>query len=174
MASKVIIVTGASRGIGLATATYLLQASHKVVLVSRTQDQLLKLKGEYPAQVEYVSTDLTNLDVSSIPSLVLVCDNHFPPGMPGPVWWYPIILYLRDQSSANSPPQIAPQIVDLAIKSFGRLDGIVINHGVISPMERIADSDVEEWKKLYDANFFSAVALVRRSVTADLPQMSYH
>jgi NAD(P)-dependent dehydrogenase (short-subunit alcohol dehydrogenase family) len=44
--------------------------------------------------------------------------------------------------------------------TFGRIDGVIINHGVLSPMTRIEDASVEEWKKLYDANFFSALALV--------------
>lgn len=44
--------------------------------------------------------------------------------------------------------------------TFGRLDGVVVNHGVLSPITRLADSSVEEWKKLYDANLFSALALV--------------
>ena len=64
MPSKVIIVTGASRGIGLAIARYLLEASHKVVLVARTASELENLKSRYPSQVEYLTADLTDLDVS--------------------------------------------------------------------------------------------------------------
>lgn len=63
MASKTIIVTGAGRGIGLAISKYLLQKSHKVVLVARTQSELEALKEQYPAQVEYLAADLTNFDV---------------------------------------------------------------------------------------------------------------
>lgn len=51
-------------------------------------------------------------------------------------------------------------MVELAVQSFGRLDGIVINHGVLSPMKRIENSTVDEWKEIYDANLFSALALV--------------
>jgi len=117
MTTKVIVVTGASRGLGLAIAKHLLRASHKIVVVSRTQSALQALQAEYPSQVEYLAADLTDIEV-------------------------------------------APKITELAIKSFGRLDGIVINHGVLSPMERIADASIEEWRRLYDANLFSAVALV--------------
>jgi NAD(P)-dependent dehydrogenase (short-subunit alcohol dehydrogenase family) len=46
------------------------------------------------------------------------------------------------------------------VLTFGRIDGVVVNHGVLSPMTRIENASVEEWKKLYDANFFSALALV--------------
>lgn len=52
-------------------------------------------------------------------------------------------------------------MTELAVKTYGRLDGLVVNHGALSPMKRIADSTPEEWSKLYDANLFSAVAFVR-------------
>jgi len=38
---------------------------------------------------------------------------------------------------------------------------LVINHGTLSPVKRIADSDPSEWRSTYDVNFFSAVAFVR-------------
>lgn len=63
MASKTIIVTGAGRGIGLAVSQYLLQKSHKVVLVARTESELQTLKEQYPSQVEYLAADLTELKV---------------------------------------------------------------------------------------------------------------
>lgn len=63
MAVKTIIVTGAGRGIGLAVSQYLLQKSHKVVLVARTETELEALKKQYPAQVEYLAADLTKLEV---------------------------------------------------------------------------------------------------------------
>ena len=61
--SHVVIVTGASRGIGLAIAQYLLRASHKLVLVARSAEPLQKLKAEYPGQVEYISADLSDFSV---------------------------------------------------------------------------------------------------------------
>ena len=63
MASKVVIVTGASRGIGLAVAEYLLKNEHKVVVVSRSKEPLQALKDKYPSQVEYIAADLTNFEV---------------------------------------------------------------------------------------------------------------
>ena len=65
MASKVIVVTGASRGIGYAVAKHLLDRSHKVVLVSRTQEPLEALKCQHPTQVEYIAGDLTDFAVRS-------------------------------------------------------------------------------------------------------------
>lgn len=63
MTSKVIIVTGASRGIGRAVARHLLSASHKVVLVSRSQEELEFIKSQFPGQVEYLAADLTKFEV---------------------------------------------------------------------------------------------------------------
>lgn len=58
--------------------------------------------------------------------------------------------------------QTAFRATELAILTFDRVDGVVINHGMLSPMTRIENASIEEWKKLYDANFFSALALVSR------------
>ena len=51
--------------------------------------------------------------------------------------------------------------MELAVKSFSRIDSLIINHGTLSPVKRIADSTPEEWRSLFDVNFFSAVAFVR-------------
>lgn len=63
MTSKVIIITGASRGIGLAVAKWLLNASHRVVVTARTRDALESLKATYPGRVEYVAGDITDPQV---------------------------------------------------------------------------------------------------------------
>ncbi|KAK3331032.1 hypothetical protein B0H66DRAFT_85516 [Apodospora peruviana] len=121
MAPKVVIVTGASRGIGLAVANNLLKAAHKVVLVSRSEKELQELKERFPSQVEYIAIDLTT-------------------------------------------PGAASKVTQLAIQSFGKVHGVVVNHGVLSPIARIEDASIEEWKKLYDANFFSALAIAKDTV----------
>ena len=53
------------------------------------------------------------------------------------------------------------QAVDLALKEFGQLDSVIVNHGTMDPVAKIEDSDIQDWKKLFDVNFFSAVAFVR-------------
>jgi hypothetical protein len=61
--SKSIILTGASRGIGLAIAKFLLKESHKVFLVARTAEPLEQLKNEFPGQVEFYAGDLKDFEV---------------------------------------------------------------------------------------------------------------
>lgn len=63
MGSKVIIVTGASRGIGLAVAKWLIKNEHKVVLVSRTEKALQAIKSEHPGQVDFIAADLSDCSV---------------------------------------------------------------------------------------------------------------
>lgn len=55
---------------------------------------------------------------------------------------------------------IAQRSVDLAVKDFGKLDGVVVNHGAFFGVSRIADCDIEAWRKMLDVNFHSAVAFV--------------
>ena len=51
--------------------------------------------------------------------------------------------------------------VDAALKSFGQLDGMVLNHGILGQTGNVAVTDVKEWQKAFDVNFFSLVAFVR-------------
>ena len=116
---SVVIVTGASRGLGLAVTRILLARSHKVVLVARAEAALAALKEEFPDRVAYTAADASDY-----------------------------------KALAGA--------VDLAVSTFGRLDGLVINHGVLAPVQRLADADLDAWKRLYDINVFSALAIVRR------------
>ncbi|KAL9031303.1 MAG: hypothetical protein Q9196_000659 [Gyalolechia fulgens] len=54
--------------------------------------------------------------------------------------------------------------VEIAKKDFGRLDGLILNHGVLEPATRIGSSDPEAWRKCFDVNFFSLVALIRAAL----------
>lgn len=55
---------------------------------------------------------------------------------------------------------LGQRAVDLALKSFGRLDGLVLNHGVLGQVGKIAEADPEQWKQGFDVNFISLVAFV--------------
>jgi len=64
MASKVFIVTGASRGIGLAVAKHLLKTpGNRVMAISRSLDDLQLLKDQFPTQVEILAVDMTQPEV---------------------------------------------------------------------------------------------------------------
>lgn len=56
---------------------------------------------------------------------------------------------------------LAQKAIDLTISEFGRLDGLVISHGILPPVTQVGDSDIEDWKHHFDVNFFSGVAFVR-------------
>ncbi|KAH9994729.1 NAD(P)-binding protein [Xylariaceae sp. FL0662B] len=121
MASKAFIVTGGSRGLGLAVAQILLQRSHKVFLVARAEKEMQALKTQHPSSVDFATADFADL-------------------------------------------KVAPRIIDSALKAFGKIDGIVVSHGVISPMTKIFESDAEEWRYVYDINVFSVVALIKEAI----------
>lgn len=57
---------------------------------------------------------------------------------------------------------LGQRAVDLALKSFGRLDGLVLNHGVLGQVGKIAEADPEQWKQGFDVNFISLVAFVSK------------
>ncbi|KAL7800160.1 hypothetical protein V8C37DRAFT_7995 [Trichoderma ceciliae] len=120
MASKVFIVTGASKGLGAAIVRHLLAQSHKVVVTARSENLLQKFKEAHPHQVEYLAGDITSSDT-------------------------------------------AERLTDLALKSFGKIDGVVINHGVLEPA-RFAAASLEDTRRLYDINFFSYIAMAKASL----------
>jgi len=120
-AAKTFIVTGASRGLGLAIAQILLRSSHNVFLVARAETELKRLKQENQGTVDYLAADLSDFSTAS-------------------------------------------KVVEAAVKTFGKVDGIVINHGVLAPITKISESSAEEWRKLYDINVFSPLALMKEAI----------
>jgi len=73
---KTIILTGASRGIGLAIAHFLLKASHNLFLVARTEGPLEELKKEYPGQVGFLAADLADFKVCWVCFKVMGCKQR--------------------------------------------------------------------------------------------------
>lgn len=85
--SKVVLLTGASRGIGLSVAEYLLSrpAKHRLVVSARSESQLLQLSNRYPSRVAVISGDhcdvvlgqkLVKLGISKFQRLDSVIVNH--------------------------------------------------------------------------------------------------
>ncbi|KAF2852848.1 short chain dehydrogenase-like protein [Plenodomus tracheiphilus IPT5] len=120
----VVIITGASRGIGLATAHHLLSTSPstKLLVIARTRASLEELQQQYSSsRVEVLAGDI-------------------------------------------SDPSVAPKAVDLAMSRWGRLDALIVNHGSLDPVKKVAESGVGEWRNAFDANVFSAVGLVQAAL----------
>ncbi|KAF1837278.1 NAD(P)-binding protein [Decorospora gaudefroyi] len=118
----VVILTGASRGIGQAIAHYLLSRSHKLVLISRTHSALDQLQQQYGTdKVAVLAGDMAD-------------------------------------------PSLPKQAVDLANTRWGRLDSLIINHGTLDPVKKVAESSAGEWSKAFDINVFSAVGLVQAAL----------
>lgn len=55
---------------------------------------------------------------------------------------------------------LAQETVDLTLKEFGEIDGLIINHGILDPVATVGDSEPEAWREAFDINFFSAIAFV--------------
>ncbi|AEY95308.1 FABR246Wp [Eremothecium gossypii FDAG1] len=118
---RVIIVTGASRGIGEATVEKLCTAPDVVVVgVARAEKTLKVLKGIYGSKFDYVAGDVT------------------------------------DES-------VVQAVLDKVSSDYGRLDAIIANAGV-SRFERIAEADIQQWKRTFEINLFSAVSLVSKAL----------
>ncbi|KAI6251164.1 hypothetical protein HI914_00401 [Erysiphe necator] len=115
---KSIILTGASRGIGLAIARYLLLSGNRVLCIARTKEPLDNLQKEFPEQVAILMGDMKDF-------------------------------------------QLGAQAVAKALQQFKCIDGLIINHGSLSPLKRLADSDPLEWRSAFEVNFFSAIALIQ-------------
>lgn len=54
----------------------------------------------------------------------------------------------------------ARAVAEKAVSAFGRIDSLIINHGVLDPVSKVADANMEEWKTSFDIGFFGVVALV--------------
>lgn len=56
---------------------------------------------------------------------------------------------------------LGAKAVELAASRWGRLDALIVNHGTLEPVKKVADTEPQEWRETFDVNVFSAVSLVR-------------
>lgn len=74
---KVVIITGASSGIGEATATLLVEQGAKVVLGARREERLKELADKLGQNVSYKKTDVSKFDeVKSLIDYALEIHGH--------------------------------------------------------------------------------------------------
>ena len=124
---KAIIVTGASRGIGAATAMELAQSGASVILAARTESEIKHNAQQIRNQggeAEAVICDVSRY--KDVQALISHCES-----------------------------------------TFGRLDGLINNAGVIEPIGHIATSDPDTWGHAADINFKG----VYHGIRAALPVM---
>jgi NADP-dependent 3-hydroxy acid dehydrogenase YdfG len=126
IAGKVVVITGASSGMGEAAARHLAAEGASVVLGARRNERLQALAGAITSaggKALGLATDVTN----------------------------------REQ---------VRRLVDAAVKSYGRIDVLINNAGImpLSPLDRLK---VEEWDRMIDVNLRG----VLYGIAASLPQM---
>jgi NADP-dependent 3-hydroxy acid dehydrogenase YdfG len=60
---------------------------------------------------------------------------------------------------------LAEEAVKVAIEKYKRLDGMVLNHGILGQVAKIEDADLQQWAHGFNVNFFSLVAFVSGSTS---------
>jgi len=107
--NKTVVITGASRGIGAATARHFATLGANVVLAARSTDDIKAIAAEIGSQAIAVSCDVS------------------------------------DQSQVQS-------LMNKAVETFDSIDILINNAGVIDPVQRLEESDIEAWDRLIDIN----------------------
>ncbi|MHC9537151.1 SDR family oxidoreductase [Dellaglioa sp. BT-FLS60] len=121
---KVIVIMGASSGIGEATANLLAQKGAKLVLAARREDRLKAIQEANKAtEIVYQVADVTNFDD-------------------------------------------VQKVIDLALSTFGKID-VLYNNAGIMPTAPLSEGRRDEWKKMLDINVMG----VLNGISAVLPIM---
>jgi len=118
--NKVAVVTGASKGIGLAVVKVLGHEGARVVAGSR----------------------------NTTPELKGLCDV------------YDVTVVTVDLATANGPSSL----IQAAAKKHGKIDVLVNNVGVASPRSGFLDISDDEWQRVFNLTFFSAVRASRAAL----------
>lgn len=122
---RIILITGASDGIGRALALHAAEHGAQVII-----------HGRNVAKLEQVYDEIEALDGAARPSIAVM-----------------------DLATANSDAYRA--LADGLEEEFGRLDGLVLNAGIIGDRFSIEQYDVATWQKVMHVNVTSAFALTQ-------------
>ena len=121
LSGKTALVTGASRGIGAATARELAGAGMNVVLVARTAPDIEAIAAEIGDRARAHACDVA--DYAAV-----------------------------------------ARTVDATVDTFGSVDLLVNNAGVIEPIARLSDSEPELWGRAFDINLRGAYHCIRAAL----------
>ena len=127
---KVIVVTGASAGMGRAMVEAFVREGAKVVGVARRQEVLEEIKEEVaagPGAFEYYVGDVSKKEV---------CEG----------------------------------MIDFAVETFGRLDSLVNNAGIMDDSAAAGDFDEERMMKIFELNTFGVFYAMKKAVKQLLSQ----
>jgi NADP-dependent 3-hydroxy acid dehydrogenase YdfG len=109
LTGKTVLITGASKGIGAATARIFAKSGANVALVARNRDAIADLAGEIGEK-----------------AIAIPCD---------------VSRFWEVEAAVNA-----------CLKTFGSLDILIGNAGVIEPISHLATSDPEAWGHAIDIN----------------------
>jgi NADP-dependent 3-hydroxy acid dehydrogenase YdfG len=115
---SVVIVTGASMGIGAAIVDELLEKQARVVLVDIAEAPLQARQANFGAdRVQYVVGDVSKDEVNR-------------------------------------------KAVEVAVDTWGKLDAIALNAGIMAPVKRICDVSSTDWTRIFNVNVVSQISMV--------------
>ena len=109
LAGKTAIITGASRGIGEATARYFAERGANVVLLARSQNDIDQIASDIGTQALAIACDVA--DYTAVEAAFAQTQN-----------------------------------------TFGSLDILINNAGVIEPITRLEDANPNDWGQVIDIN----------------------
>ncbi|ERP88067.1 oxidoreductase [Marinobacter sp. ES-1] len=133
IAGKVIVITGASSGIGEAAARHLARSGGSVVLGARRKERM-----------ETLVKELTDAGHKATAVSVDVTD--------------------KDQ---------VKQLVDTAVKTYGRIDVLINNAGVM-PLSTLESLKIDEWDQMIDVNLKGVLYGIAAAIPYMKEQKSGH
>ncbi|WP_322890850.1 MULTISPECIES: SDR family oxidoreductase [unclassified Yoonia] len=127
LVGKTVLITGASRGIGEATAREFAECGANVALIARTTDDIARIAGDIGER-----------------ALAIPCD---------------VSRYVQVE-----------QAVAATAKTFGGLDVLINNAGVVDPMGDFGDLDPDDWARTVDINLKGVMYGMRAVVPGMIAQ----